>query len=169
MTIPIVKFKNINLPARCKFIRWIINLSYIHITNETSLIYNSSWFTKRNFKPYFTVLIILLCFFRNFLKMTSAADEVSAKSLALARHHCQKRNFDKAFSHYLVHLKLRNENTGKEKLKIQSFGYSHFAGCLMYSYFESYLEYFNCRKQQLKVDAYLFVFCILNSRWKIIE
>jgi hypothetical protein len=47
--------------------------------------------------------------------MTSAADEVSAKSLALARHHCQKRNFDKAFSHYLVHLKLRNENTGKEK------------------------------------------------------
>jgi hypothetical protein len=60
--------------------------------------------------------------------MSSAADEVSAKSLALARHHCQKRNFDKAFSHYLVHLKLRNENTGKEKLKIQSFGYSHFAG-----------------------------------------
>jgi hypothetical protein len=60
--------------------------------------------------------------------MTSAADEVSSKSLALARHHCQKRNFDKAFSHYLVHLKLRNENTGKEKLKIQSFGYLHFAG-----------------------------------------
>ena len=42
-----------------------------------------------------------------------AAEEVSSNSLKLARHYSKQKNYARAFSHYLVHCKLRQDQLGK--------------------------------------------------------